>query len=277
VIFMHIPRTGGTTLTGVFYRQYSKEHVFYIHDKTGAASAEGLSVLPEEEKREIRAVLGHHLFGLHQLLPQPTVYFTFMRDPVKHVISQYFFHLAVSSPRVYRESSREAVSLREYVELPHIGTSNGQVWMFTAGGETPRGEECNRERLETAKQVIRELFPVVGLLEHYDESLLMARRALGWKIPFYHRENTNLNSQFMEKVDDDIIEIIRQRNQFGIELYAYVQELYAQAIQRQPASFATELRLFRLGNRIFNHVIYRLWKRGKRSARYRLGQLLARK
>lgn len=62
-------------------------------------------------------------------------------------------------------------------------TNNHQTRFIS--GMTAEYGKCTTEMLETAKKNLREYFTVVGLTEYFAESMLLMKRAFGWKTPFY--------------------------------------------------------------------------------------------
>ena len=83
LIFLHIPKTAGTTLNRIIEWQYNPLSIFTIDPYGIRATAERLQELPEERRRRLRMVRGHCYYGLHKLLPQGATYITMLRDPVK--------------------------------------------------------------------------------------------------------------------------------------------------------------------------------------------------
>src|SRR3954447_6940423 len=104
LIFLHIGKTAGTTLGRILRRHYPRNQVYSIPVPPHAREVElgddsrcpGLRQLhppremtlitfadvPEDLRRRYRLVLGHTVFGIHELLPQPSFYVTMLRNPV---------------------------------------------------------------------------------------------------------------------------------------------------------------------------------------------------
>ena len=97
VIFLHIPKVGGSTISKIIERQYRPRNIFHVRDNSSQKRIQNcvdeFKVLPVAEKERIKVLMGHMGFGLHNFLPQPSVYFTLLRDPVERVISYYYFIL----------------------------------------------------------------------------------------------------------------------------------------------------------------------------------------
>ncbi len=71
--------------------------------------------LPESAKRRSKLILGHISFGLHEFLPQPFTYITFLRDPVERIISLFYFIRRVPGHPYYSSIVSSNMSLEEFV------------------------------------------------------------------------------------------------------------------------------------------------------------------
>ncbi|WP_268990094.1 sulfotransferase family 2 domain-containing protein [Priestia aryabhattai] len=69
VIFMHIPKTGGTTLNNIFKKFYSENEI-YDHVPLEEMNKQ-FSQLKEEDKKNIKAISGHHFYGIHEFFLNP--------------------------------------------------------------------------------------------------------------------------------------------------------------------------------------------------------------
>src|SRR5437879_13316375 len=93
LIFLHIPKTAGTTLNRIIEWQYSPFAIFTMDPYRIRATAERLKRLPEGLRRRLRVVRGHMLYGLHECLRQGDSYLTMLRDPVVRALAAYYFIL----------------------------------------------------------------------------------------------------------------------------------------------------------------------------------------
>lgn len=94
VVFVHIPKTAGTTLHLVIERQYHPRKVVSIYtDEENADQINRLQNFPATQKQKIKVIKGHTFFRWHQLLSQPCAYFTLLRNPIERFISNYYFLL----------------------------------------------------------------------------------------------------------------------------------------------------------------------------------------
>jgi hypothetical protein len=103
--------------------------------------------------------------------------------------------------------------------------------------------------LEVAKENFREHFAVVGLMERFDETLLLLRRAFGWRDIFYVPQNVSARRPRRDELPPNVLEAVVEANQVDVKLYQYVKTLFDEQVRRQGPSFKMEVWAFRLLNR----------------------------
>ena len=69
VIFLHVPKTAGTTLNRLIEWEYPLFQMYSVDPVFFRWSAAHLRKLSKERLRKIRVFKGHMLFGLHEVLP----------------------------------------------------------------------------------------------------------------------------------------------------------------------------------------------------------------
>jgi hypothetical protein len=246
LIFLHIPKTAGTTFSRVIRRQYPEGTIVGNDPALAHVDLEALKALPEERKRELRVVQGHMPFGVHELFPQPASYVTILRDPVARMVSHYKHVLRVKHHYLHDQVAARGLSLAEYARSgmsPEL--ENGQTKLLA--GLDDDVMEATAEHLEAAKRHLREHFVLAGLSERFDESLLVLRPLLGWKNVTYDRVNVAPRSA-AAPIDAAAIEAIRERNALDVELYGLCKTLLEERIAAVGPPFDRELRAFRTRN-----------------------------
>jgi len=182
LLFLHIPKAAGTTLQSILIKQYKPK---YVRSMYGNKNVRGMNVAekikdePEEQRMQIRVLIGHMNFGLHKYLSQPSTYITFLREPLRRIISHYNFVLENPRHYLHEKVRSENMSLKEYVESGISDElNNGQTRLISGVGNTIPFGECTSELLQIAKDNISEHFSVAGLSERFDEAVILMREKM---------------------------------------------------------------------------------------------------
>ena len=269
VIFLHIGKTAGTTIRQILRKQYAQSETLLIRNRPLRAEREAdrptreatlgfFAALPEAERARPSLILGHTIFGLHELVPHPATYFTLLRDPVALTISQYNY--VARNPHHPLHDDAGFRSLEAYVKSGVTLESDNSQTRAISGDTTTPFAGCTDDMLETAKRNITAHFSLAGLVEQFDETLLLLRRALGWSNPYYVRANVSPRSKH---VPGDTRTLIEEQNRFDMDLYAWAAARFAQSIAAVP-TFEGDLERFRKANRRYapwGRVTYTLPKR----------------
>jgi hypothetical protein len=265
IIFLHIPKTAGSTLIRVMEQQYRPEGVYSIVEPQDFQDLVGLS---ETKRAEFRLLKGHMDFGCHELLPGPSTYFTLLRHPIERVISHYYFMLQEPQYQYYDIITASHMNLRKFIESEFdVMMDNVQTRMLSGKGSQLTFGTCTEEVLETAKKNLREHFTLVGLTEKFDETLLLLKRAFGWKNLFYTRRNVTTNRPKQNELPAATLDTIINSNQLDMELYRYATMLFQEQVHRQGPSFPVEVKLFQSANKLLNTFMKIYGEIRKRSIR----------
>jgi len=249
ILFLHIPKAAGSTLHTVFNRQYKLANVFTIDEER---SIEDLKQLSIQQRSEIEVLKGHMYFGLHELLPQPSTYITILRDPVERVISHYYYILRNPSNELYNQVAAAGMNLKDFVLSGlSLEIDNGQTRLLSSFGAVVPYKHCSPEILESAKQNVKDHFSIIGFVERFDETLILLKRALKWKMPFYTKSNITQNRPFKAEIPKDTLDVIEAYNQLDIQLYQFAQEIFKEQIRQHGFSFKKDLNTLRLANGIY--------------------------
>ncbi|MEH7380573.1 sulfotransferase family 2 domain-containing protein [Bacillus sp. JJ1533] len=225
LIFMHIPKSAGTTMRSIIKQQYSENEVCNLR-----------YIENENSLETIRCFYGHKPFGIHQKLlkSKSYTYITMLRDPIEHVISTYYYILR--KPKNSMHNVIKNMSFEEFItnnsEEFRLRTSNRQTRY--ASGENPPD-------LGRAKENLAKHFSVVGITEMFDESVFLMMKELGWNNISYERQNVTKNRPLKDQLSKDVLKIIEDNNKLDIELYQYAKGLLQKKIRALDLTSRQEL------------------------------------
>ena len=226
VLFLHIPKAGGSTLGEYVYNQCCV---------SGSSNEDPLNagvayldygflkppelVVPEHvinllSRSDLRAVIGHFWFGLHEHVTRPCRYVTLLRDPVERVVSLYYY-----------AKLEETMSLEAFARKPPFREVDNDQTRRIAGVDPPVGE-CTQATLDLARENLRRHFDVVGTTERMDETLAQLKVKLGWnrEVVSFPR-NVNTERPKSSSLTPGAVAAIRARNELDYELWRYASEL----------------------------------------------------
>jgi len=228
LIFLHIGKTAGTSLTAAIAPQFRKRETYSVLTgwyadprlfKRTRGSLAHYQTLPASVQDQFRFITGHMHFGLHEKLPGPASYVTVLRKPVERVLSHYGHYC-----RNLTQRTGATATFDDFCKAKPRQVSNWQTrvlcgWDFDS--------HLPAESLRRAKDNLQAWFRVVGTTERYVETLLLCEHAFGWsELPHLNR---NLGEQ--RSRDSEKWQRIAEMNALDELLYAHVDHLVSAKVQ----------------------------------------------
>lgn len=241
LIFLHIPKTGGSTLDAIIDANYPPDTVFSVQSPIRDSLA-AFRALPKAERGRLRVVRGHGVQGLHRELDQPCAYATLLRDPVDRVLSQYYFIRESTNHPRHRDLQARGSTLLEYLRAGlNPQADNGQVRSISGvgdgtGEEVPFGS-CTRAMLDDARRRLETEFALVGVTECFDEFLALAGRTLGWRHCHYVRRKVTRSRPLAATLSPEERAAVDACTQLDRELYATARRRAAELRRQQGPLF----------------------------------------
>lgn len=247
--FLHLPRTAGTTLNDVLRANFRPQEVLSLYrdsDFTRYASLE------PGQLDGVRLIQGHALLASYdppRLYDRPVRVFTFLRHPVARLVSEYAFLKTWPRTTLYRFLNDNAVSFREYVtgmrrELKFRG-KNPMTRLLS--GRDFDLDAFPRAALDAAKRNLERGFGFFGLMERFDESLLLLGDYLGLQNVYYEKRNV-LAEGGKAGITPEDLDVALSRNTADMELFTFATELFEARVAARGPSFAARVRRFRAVN-----------------------------
>jgi Galactose-3-O-sulfotransferase len=230
VIFLHVPKTAGTTLNRLIEWEYPLFEIYSIDPFFFNWSASHLSRLPSRRLKKTRMFKGHMLFGLHKILPQPATYITVLRDPIDRVISAFYYNRSYALQPLYWKFRREKWSIEDFVR--RLPRENVQCKVL-AGAEY--NSPCTEAIFEQAKENLVKHFSVVGLNERFDESLALMKLRFGWRLQRYSSFNVTRTRPKKHDLPQATLDLLVAKNSFDVALYEFAANMFQTAINAHAA------------------------------------------
>ena len=254
IIHLHIPKTGGTTLRDIVNRQYSSENILTI--PTIDKSKNIVGALSSNKINQLEVIQGHLKYGIHNHFDRTAKYFAIMREPVDRILSSYYYVISQEGNPQNLSNTKKTMSIYEYI--------NSGINPFLINGQTQliAGNTCSiddpliksNELLDIAKENINKNFILTGTTEKFYESILLLKRMLNWKSPYYSRANRTKNKPDYSKIETEIRNFIEDHNQLDNDLYNYVKKSIDNRIKEAGDDFARNLKHFKRINSIINPI-----------------------
>ena len=181
ILFMHIAKTAGTAFREAMEENYKQSEIAYLYPDPPGFLYENLGLLPLEQRRAFRLVIGHFQYGIHDFLPQQATYVTIVREPVSRIISHYRYGLEMHPDGASGKDS--AASLVEALE-GHTSVNLDNLMVRCFGGvdekDVPPGS-VDAEVYALALDHLRNAFSFVGHQERANEAYAALRHKFHWK------------------------------------------------------------------------------------------------
>ncbi len=218
LIFHHIPKNAGTTVTKLLDKHFEQDDIlklafYYELDETIIS-----------EISNYKFVRGH--FFYHQLQTIKAKKIVFLREPVQRTLSEHRFY------KKYYPGIRRKNLFKEHF-LPEgdpLYTVQNHQCLFLSSLDPRNASIPISAHLKSAKFNLANQFFFVGITEDLERSLKALYFLMGWpeetEIP--KLQSTDASSEIYP---DNLLEQIRERNWADIELYNYAKDLYSQKLK----------------------------------------------
>lgn len=232
--FVHIEKAAGTTLIHMLRINFFMGYC----DVTPLSSASN-GIFQAEDMRKLMIInpavkcIGGHAVrpsrDLSDVIPRIR-YITLLRDPVYRYISHYQYWI---------EKLQKKLSFEEFINLET--THNFQTRKI-----------AGKEDLTLAKSVLAERFFLVGVVEEFDEFLILLKRKLepfkfrpGYQLRNVGEKESPTRRGIAQKIDEYREKIIKV-NQVDLQLYRHVrEEIIPKEKKRYGPDFDNDLAAFR--------------------------------
>ncbi len=246
-IFLHVMKTGGTTIREHIVKNFRKEKYLFLYANIRPFLREKedirkyIRALTREQKGKLKIIFGHcSYYGLDKLFPDREVrYIAFLRNPANKIISQYNFQRANLDKKVNLKRSREVILIngkilpfgRKWFQQNKVFLENHMTKFFflhPAYGSQP----INENTLKKVKKML-DRFYFVGITEN-PEDFSFIYSELGIE-RFVDDANVS-EKDYAEGDYQKNKELILSKNKYDLELYDYAKKLNKRFKKQSKAS-----------------------------------------
>ncbi len=204
LVHVGIPRTSSSTVRRVLREVFTKP--LELAEPTSSS----YKVLPENRV----LLLQESIFPVHKKTKRLCRYFTLLRDPVRAVVSEYYWRLTQRHfgtqglwTNVSEEAMKFSMSLEEYVaELPRCLNFSARLIVSSADeaatthglpyypGNNAFFDDCDEDKLlERVLEIIDKQYAFVGVMELFEEAMfVLANLADIDNLPLWQRTNASV-------------------------------------------------------------------------------------
>jgi tetratricopeptide (TPR) repeat protein len=235
LIHYHIGRSGGIALRSALKRLIPPEHYYSCSEGTREPPIDQLArfnAAPDNFERSIRMAYTHHYLPVHTALNQKFSYFTFFRDPIERLVSQ--FYLA----RNRNQDDPKVRSFNIFVDWysehgEHNSWTNSIICLNPPTRQTEEAPVISK--FDRARSFVDQKFSFIGINTYFQQSLFILCMLIGADaVCTIGRENTSPGKRdaIIDRATRAKIETIFDLDLKFYELYAnrFVEE-YADALK----------------------------------------------
>ncbi len=274
-VFIHVPKTGGSTLNGVINRQYKHGEIVGV-GFNHLESQERFLAMSDEQKSRIKCLRGHVAYGIQDHLPGPYCLATILRNPVDRFLSEYK-HLVGRSSKFIHYPPEAMASPEAHLEyrasINSLNLQTAQISGYLTSGVVDGSplEPLPDDALDKAKRNL-ETFDIPGVLERFDECLLLMKTILGWRKPIVSiRRNAAATRGQKLVVGDELRQQIAAATSLDMELYELARRLIDARITAAGPQLQADLEQLRRSNgllfrfqRVYTSLMPRKLRQGAR-------------
>jgi hypothetical protein len=237
--FIHIPKTAGATFGSILKRNFRDKHTFAISGLYPLKSIDELKKVDVKRKNKICLLMGHWSLKCEHLFEnRDIVRIVFLRDPVRHFISEYYYIQTAAANKLHKVANE--LSLEEFITyMKELNLDNLQVrhlsdvYVHMEKNEISINDDSY---LEKAKQTLDSIH-YVFLTEKFDEALEVLKKEGVLENVKYKRLNASQSQGVtVGELEKKIIEKIELHNAEDMKLYNYAKQKNEELIRKMSDS-----------------------------------------
>lgn len=229
VLFDHIPKCGGTTVSHFLARHYPGAKIFPLNNPNPVGSAgqfesvEHFKKLSRQERHAFHLVGGHLAHELLDWVHPDCLKVTLIREPVDRIISHYYYVRQNPAHWLHSKVRDQKISLVEYVTSDLSNELRNWCTTHFSGLSIAETERNPDYAVEKAVEVCLTRYDIIGSLDHFTSFIEKLRRQAKLRCGYTNEKfNVTRNRPNRDDIELSTIEKIEATNHLDIAFYARI-------------------------------------------------------
>lgn len=241
ILFIHIPKTAGSTFAGILHERFLPEQCFYVNAGSITSAKKyyevAQSILADLDERIIKntnLIQGHMPF-ISEKKYEVFSPITFLRDPVRRVVSDYLYTKSTFYNPLHH--ILQDMPLKDYVSRHrdlHLDNLQTRLISGKIDGDLSGSD------LQLAEHNLNNQFKFYGFTEHFGFSLILLNQQLNWHISRYSIKNVTKRRN--NDISESDLKVVREYNKIDQQLYDNALKRFLDLINKRRIFFEEELK-----------------------------------
>lgn len=225
VIFDHLPKCGGTSLSTYLGVQYPISKTFSIDGGNPQGAVEKFKLMPQEKRFEYDLVMGHLANELFEFSHPESIKITVLRNPVDRIVSHYYYAKEDRNHYLHNKISESNISLEEYVTLNLSDELRNWYVTHFSSLSIENAEADPEEAINIAVSNLISQYDLIGFLEDLLSFTKKLEVVANYKNQFTGiRTNVTRNRPALNEVSEIAREAVAQVNFLDVAFYKRLQK-----------------------------------------------------
>lgn len=256
--FLKIHKAGGSTIQNILFRFGLKRQLNFVMPETsykfdtyGKPPAKLIQITPS--KYDILAL--HSVYNeatYASVLPNDSINIAIVREPLSLMISAAYYHRDIDGVS-YLQTVPKDKFIQNLIRYPELYdkedlslTRNSMAMDFGF----PKGMHVtDTDRLQEFLDYLNSKFGLVMIFEYFDESLVLVKKILNWKledimyVPLNGYKHPSESDLQITKIDKSKFE---ERNFLDVAIYKYFLQKFKELVSKEDSDFHDEVEHFKV-------------------------------
>lgn len=217
ILFLHLPKTAGTSLSKAFRESYEPFFIRGIGDANRKDIVNAIVSLADKNTKNLPMCFFSHMhYGLHRMLPESIncEYITIMREPIERTISNFVHFQTEEKHPLYPKASK--MTIEEFLNDKSYEVHLRDVMTrYLSGNQSPW---LTPKSLEDAKNNLQE-FNFVGHVDDLDADFKTMKK-LGIVKPDVELHKLGVHKKPKPAISQKVHEKLEEINYYDLRLYS---------------------------------------------------------